>query len=207
MTAIPATIGWWRRNRAWLSGAVVLAALSLGWTWRAERQDYAIKNRVYPIHVEVGGQAQFEGARWRVVQAWLQDEPDDAVRFHPDWLLRLHPEAAFLIVRFEVVADAGATPDQLNMCRGQVSDASGRVWDSYGSLPLRMRRSGERLDHTCGGGYGSLQDTDKALPGRPVQFEHTYAVPHGIPMHALRPEIYFLVNEHSPTGAFLRFDL
>ena len=206
MTSTSAT-GWWRRNRLWLSGAVLVVALSLGWSWWAARKDYAIKNRVYPIDVAVGGQAHFEGARWRVVQAWLQDEPDDAVRFHSDRLLRLHPQAAFLIVRFEVLADAGTTPDQLNACRGQVSDATGRVWDSYGSLPLRMRNAGGRLDHACGGGYGSLQDTDKALPGRPVQFEHTYAVPRGIPMHDLRPEIYFLVNERSPDGVFLRFEL
>lgn len=203
----PEPVGWWRGNRAWLPAALLVMVLSLGWSWRAERKDYAIKHRVHPVHVAMGGQAHFEGARWRVVQAWLQDEPDDALRFHPNWLLRLHPQAALLIVRFEVVADAGTMPDQLNMCRGQVSDATGRVWDSYGSLPLRMRNGGERLDHPCGGGYGSLQDTNKALPGRPLQFEHTYAVPRGIPMHALRPEIYFLVNEHAPPGTFLRFSL
>lgn len=190
--------GWWHRNRIWLPAAMLLAALSLGWAWRAGQQDYAIKNRTRPIDVAVGGQAHFEGARWRLVQAWLQDVPDKR--------LRLHPDAAFLIVRYEVVADAGTKPDQLNACRGQVTDAVGRTWNAHGSLPLSMLRE-DRLDHACGGGYGSLQDGDKALPGRPLQFEHTYEIPRGIPMHDLRPEIYFLVNEHVPDGVYLRFAL
>lgn len=189
-TAAPDTrFEWWARNRAWLPAALVIAVASLGYAWHNARGEYALKNRVDAINVGKGQVGQYEGARWRVVEAVIDDAPDAR--------LRLHPDAALLRVVFEVTPDAGTTATRLDECRGQASDSkTTRTWNAHGALPLGM---GERLPHLCGGG-------GEAASG-PIRFQHAYEIPRGMPMAMLHPEIYFLTAEKSGRGEFLRFNL
>ena len=178
---------WWQRNRLWLPAALLVVAASLGYAWHNGRADFALKNRVDAITVGKGQMGRYEGARWRVLEAAIDEAPDPR--------LRLHPDAALLRVVFEVTPDAGTTAARLNQCRGQMSDAkASRHWDAYGSLPLAL--SG-RLPHLCGGEAGQ----------GPIRFQHSYEVPSGMPLAMLQPEIYFLVAGKSAPGEFLRFKL
>lgn len=180
---------WWSGNRRWLPAALLVAAASVGYAWYNGRADYALKNRVEPINVGKGQVGPYEGARWQVIEAAIDEAPDPR--------LRLHPDAALLRVVFEVTPDAGTTAARLDQCRGQVSDGkASRRWNAYGSLPLGLA---DRMPHLCGGG-------GEAASG-PVRFQHSYEVPRGMPVAMFQPEIHFLVAEKSAPGEFLRFKL
>ncbi len=185
-----ATGGWWRRNRLWLAAALVASIASLGYSWHNAGEANALKNRVTPVNVGNGQQGDFEGARWRVLQARLIRMPDPR--------LRLHPDAALLVVEFAVTPAAGTELSQLNQCMGRVSDRQGRHWDAYGRIPADIL---DGAPMACGGGTSATATTGM------IRFQHTYEVPDGIPLSDFHPEIFFLVADQSAPGTYLRFEL
>lgn len=179
---------WWKRNRFWLTAALVMAAVSLGYSWHSASEGFALLNRVTPIKVAAGHTGMYEGATWRVLYARLIDVPNAR--------LRLHPQAALLVVYFEATPASTTKLDRLDQCRGRVSDDQRRHWDAYGRLPsgiLHVTTDG------CGG--------RGTVTSGPVSFQHAYAVPRGVPLTDFHPEIYFLVADKSAAGSYLRFEL
>lgn len=179
---------WWTRNRFWLAGALMMATVTLGYSWHTASEAYALNHRVTPIRVASGQTGRYEGARWRVLNARLIDTPNPR--------LRLHPQAALLVVDYQAVPDATTTLRRLDQCRGRLSDGGSRHWDAYDRLPAGVL---EGITDGCGG--------RGATAAGPVRFQHAYEVPGGLPLASFRPEIYFLAAEKSAPGSYLRFEL
>ncbi len=181
-------VGWWERNRYWIIAALAMTGASLGHSWHGARAMQAANNRITPIEVAGGFARNYEGARWRVVEARLINEPPAS--------LRMHPDAVLLVVDYQVMPDVETTLKYLDQCRGRVSDAQGRHWEPYGLLPPAIL--GNATD-ACGG-------RGEFAVG-PATFRHAYEVPRGLPMAGLHPEIYFPVAKTSAPGSYLRFEL
>ena len=194
--------GWWRRNRWWLSGALVFGALAFWLPYRdAVREFVETREPSVPIDVPAGAWGEYEGSRWRVVGVQREDGLRDSVAGYP------HSDSSLVIVSYEVIAGRGVTGDALDRCRGRLSDTQGRLWaaDAIPSSSLSPAR--QRLGKSCGSRLGQDFEREKARPGRPFAFHHLYQVPRDVPTRALRGEIAFPASTVTPPGAYLRFDL
>jgi hypothetical protein len=179
-----------QRQRLWLLGAALLGAWALYAPYREARQAYARTHPLQPVDVPAAASAAYEGARWRLLNLTERDRPGQ------------RDDARVLVARFEVVADEGTTPRQLDRCRSRISDARGRVWnaDAFGQLGVR-----HTLPQACGSGTGADFRRIEAQPGKPWQFEQVYQVPRGLDAKTLRPEIFMPWPEREPAGRYLRF--
>lgn len=194
--------GWWRRNRWWLVGAVVLGVLAFWLPYRdAVREFVQTREPSQPIDVPAGAWAEYEGSRWRVVGVQREDGLRDGYAGYQ------HAESSLVIVSYEVIAGRGISPDALDRCRGRLSDVRGRVWNADAIPYASLSRPRQRLGKSCGSRLGADLEREKARPGRPFAFHHLYQVPRGLPTNELRGEIVFPPFKTTPPGAFLRFDL
>ncbi|HEY0504555.1 MAG TPA: hypothetical protein VGD42_13810 [Lysobacter sp.] len=189
---------WWRRNRLWLAGAMVLGALAFGLPYREALQRYAHNQPQHPIDVAAGEWAQYEGARWRVLGADLVGNAGPGTKF------ALRADSAVLIVRYEVIADAQTLASHLDRCQGRLSDAGGRQWEAN---PLPLSRYRSALPRMCGSGYGPDFKKLEALPGRPFHFAHLFQLPRGQTLQGLRAELRMSSPKTVPDGTYLRFAL
>jgi hypothetical protein len=181
---------WWRRQRLWLLGALLLGAWALLMPYREAWQGYARTHPMQAIDVAAGKSVAYEHAQWRLLNVTERDVPGQ------------REDAMVLVARFELVMDADAEATRLDRCRGRISDASGRVWsnDSFGLLAVK-----HTLPASCGSGLGADFKTIQAQPGKPWLFEQVYQVPRGIDPKTLRPEIFLAWPEYEPVGRYLRF--
>jgi hypothetical protein len=187
-SAAPAS--WWRRQRLWLLGAVLLGAWALYAPYRDAWQGYARMHPMQARDVPAAQSVAYEGARWRLLNVTERDLPNQ------------RDDAMVLVARFEVVADAGTTAKQLNRCKSRISDAHGRVWNADAFNQLGVKHT---LPQNCGSGMGADFKTSEAQPGSPWLFEQVYQVPRGVDAKTLRPEIFMPWPEHEPVGRYLRF--
>lgn len=186
----PAQQGWWRRQGAWLLGAALLGAWAFYAPYRDAWRHYAAFHPMRAVDVARGATADYEGARWRLLNISERDQPG------------LRDDAMILVARFELVADAGTSAKNLNRCKSRLSDARGRYWDVAPFSALRVKAN---LPDSCGSGRGPNFTTIEAEPGKPWQFEQAYQVPRGLDLKSLRPEIYMIALDQRRPGDYLRF--
>ncbi|WP_152566078.1 hypothetical protein [Lysobacter antibioticus] len=197
-TARTAPAGWWRRNALWLLGTLVFGAWAIYAPYREALQAYQNRHPSHAIDVPKGEWAQYEGARWRLVSAEALAPRDPRIGGP------LRKDAGVLLLQFEVIADSGTQAKALDLCKGQVSDAQGRLWDANPTgLP---RLSGAKLPNTCGSGYDAQYKSIIALPGRPFRFQHAYLLPRTQRLEGLQARID-LRNSQTSKGRYLRFAL
>ncbi len=202
LPVVAARDGWWRRNRWWLAGALVSGALAFWLPYRdAVREFVHTREPSVPIPVRAGQWRDYEGSRWRVVRVQRFDQLADMTAGYP------HSASSLVVVRYEVVRGRGVSIQDLDRCKGQLSDLRGRRWDADAIPYAKLARQHQRTPRTCGSGLGSGLEREQARPGRPFAFNHIYQVPAGVPTHALRSEIAFPPFMVEPKGAYLRFDL
>lgn len=194
--------GWWRRNRFWLAGALVLGALAFWLPYRDAVHEFQDRREPrHPRDVAAGQWGEYEGARWRVAAVERVDDVPDAFAGYP------HDASSLLVVSYDVVPGRAATPDLLDRCKGRLSDAQGRTWDA-GAMPhASLDRTRQRLGTRCGSRTNADFEREAARPGEPFRFHHLYQVPRAVPTAALRGEIAFPPFTTTPAGTYLRFDL
>jgi hypothetical protein len=192
------TGGWWRRNALWLLGALVLGAWAIYAPYREALQAYQNRHPSHAIDVAKGEWAHYEGARWRLVSAEALAPRDPRIGGP------VRKDAGVLLVQFEVIADSGTQAKHLDLCKGQVSDAQGRLWDANPAGLPRLR--GPKLPTTCGSGQDAQYKSIIALPGRPFRFQHAYLLPRTQRLDGLQARID-LRNSQTSKGRYLRFAL
>ncbi|MBO9664812.1 hypothetical protein [Dokdonella sp.] len=181
---------WWRRQGPWLLGAALLGAYAFYMPYRESLNHYAIFHPIRPIEVAKGASADYEGARWRLLNITQRDQRD------------LREDAMILVARFELIADEGTSAKNLNRCKSRISDARGRYWEVAPFSGLRVK---SELPDSCGSGRGPNFTTIEPEPGKPWLFEQAYLVPRGLDPKTLRPEIYMFSMEQRRPGDYLRF--
>lgn len=207
--------GWWRRNRFWLPGALVLGVLAFLLPYRANLYEYGRRGFDHPIDAAADGWTPYQGSRWRLVEVLRDDGASDVVADYP------HSKASLLALVYEVVPRKGVTPDALDLCHGRLTDAKGRAWGgpAWGgegslrgaSITSSAQRRVERaldLSSDCGSRHVRFdQDEVKARPGRPFRFAFLYVIPRDLPTQGLRGEIELDPYNAKPPGSYLRFTL
>ena len=194
--------GWWRRNRAWLLGALLLGVVAFARPYQDALKEYQRWRPHDPVDVAKGEWAEYAGARWRLVDASLKTATGPGSAFD---LQRL--DSSVLVLRYEVVPDPGTDPDKLDSCTGRVFDAQGREWENN-PLPLSRYRNPQRLSDMCGSRLGEDFKRQHARPGQPFVFEHLYQLPRSKDWRRLQAGISVpdkaLVKDQ---GSYLRFSL
>lgn len=185
---------WWRLQRRWLLGALLLAAWALYMPYREWREQDQRMRPTRPLMVAPGAWAHYEGARWR-----LLDVVPGSTSLHR------RPGTYLLVARFELIADAGTTAKSLDACKSRMSDAQGRYWegDSVGTVSMHGVRS--TLPTSCGSGLTEHFQQIEPVPGKPWQFTQVFEIPDTVDANVLRPEILILWPKQSPRGQYLRF--
>lgn len=201
-TAIAVPASWWRRNRAWLAGALLLGAVAFVRPYLDALHEYQRWHPHDPVDVARGQWAHYAGARWRLVDARLKTATGPGSPFDLERL-----DSAVLALRYEVVPDPGTDASKLDSCKGRLVDARGREW-SNNPLPLSRYRSPERLSAMCGSRLGADFRREYAQPGRAFAFEHLYQVPRSADWRSM----YAAVGVPDPKlvadpGRYLRFSL
>lgn len=197
-----ASSGWWRRNRFWLGGALVLGALAFWLPYRgAVREFVDTREPSHPVDVAAGDWGAYEGSRWRVVGVQREDGLKQGMAGYQT------SESSLVIVTYEVVAGSGVTGDALDRCSGRLSDARGRLWRADAIPYTQLSRARQRLGKACGSRLGEDLEREKARVGRPFRFHHLYQIPRDLPTAQLRGEIAFPAFKTTPPGTYLRFQL
>lgn len=197
-----ANAGWWRRNRWWLCGALVAGVLAFWLPYReAVREFVRTREPSLPIDVPAGAWGEYEGSRWRVVRVQREDDLRQGMAGYAE------SASSLVVVTFEVIPGRGVGGDDLDRCRGRLSDAQGRTWEADAIPYVNLSRARQRLNKSCGSRMGADFRTEKARAGRPFAFHHLYQVPRDVPTNSLRAEIAFPPFMVEPKGAYLRFAL
>lgn len=192
-----AQTGWWRSNRYWLFGAALLGVVAFVWPYREALDHYQRQHPQRPIDIAPGAWGVYEGARWRVIDAKLLTAAQPGKPALP------RPDAAMVVVRYEVVIDKGLSAKRIDACQGRLSDAQGRQWEAN---PTALSRQRSDWPRSCGSYLDRKTfETISAPNGRPFRFEHVYLVPKRTALRDLHPEIR-LPQPKTP-GAYLRFSL
>lgn len=198
----PTRGSWWRSQRVWLAGALVLGAIAFVRPYFDALHEYRRFRPHDPVDVARGQWAHYAGARWRLVDASLKTATGPGSAFD---LQRL--DSAVLVLRYEVVPDPGTDAARLDACKGRLTDARGREWDNN-PLPLSRYRSPERLSAMCGSRLGADFKRETARPGHAFAFEHLYQVPRSADWRAMQAGISVPDREADPDGGrYLRFGL
>jgi hypothetical protein len=190
--------GWWRRNAGWLIGTAVFGALALWLPYGDALQQYRERNPSLAVVAAKGDWTVFAGARWKLVAAESVLAGDRRLRGP------LRKDAEVLLLSYEVIADEGTKPGDLDLCRGAIVDAHERRWEAGGGALPRL--SGPRLPETCGSGYDDAFKRITALPTRPFAFRHAFVLPRGQRPDQLRARIE-LKNSKAAEGRYLEFAL
>ncbi len=193
---------WWRRNRLWLVGAVVLGALAFWLPYRDAVREFRDKREPsHPQDVAAGTWQAYEGARWRLVGVRRQDGLAETFAGYP------HDASSLVVVAYEVIPDPGTSGDTLDRCRGRLSDASGRVWQADAMPRASLSGPLRKLGTSCGSRAAGGLDREQARPGQAFRFYHLYQVPSSVQTESLRGEITFPPMTTTPPGRYVRFAL
>lgn len=210
---MPAT-GWFRRNRWWLAGAIVLGTLAFWLPYRAAQHEWGRRGYTHPVEARSDGWTTYEGSRWRLVEVLRDDKASNVSGGY------LHGDASLLLVVYEVIPGKGIDAESLDRCRGRLSDSRGRVWggprlggtgsaigdSAIGEASVRARRT-LGLDTGCGTRSDGDALATKARPTRPFRFVHMFLVPRALSSQGLHGEIVLDPFETSPPGSYVRFKL
>ena len=192
---------WWRRNRGWLLGALLLGALAFWLPYRdAVREFRETREPSHPIDVAFGEWADYEGSRWRVTRVQREDLKQGSAGY-------LHSDSSLVAVTYEVIRGKDVASEALDRCSGRLSDQDGRYWRADAMVHSQLPPAFRRLGRDCGSrmGEGFLRET--ALPARPFEFHHLFQVPREVPTSELHGEIAFPPFKTTPPGSYLRFKL
>lgn len=194
---------WWRHNRGWLLGAVLLAALAFYLPIRDAYWEYQRFRPHLPVDLARSAWGKYAGASWRLVDASLKTATGPGSKFDLDRL-----DAAVLVLRYEVLLAPGTDPDKLDTCRGRLLAEDGREWESQDGSPFR--RAARPLSTSCTRRYGADFKQKLAVPGQPFTFVQFYVVPRSIDWRRLHARIDVLNPEQAPVEQrtrYLRFSL
>ena len=205
-TASSPRVGWLRRNRWWLPGAIVLGVLAFVLPYRAAVHEYGRRTYTHPVRAGTQAWTEYEGSRWRLVGMRREPVIGVAARY-------MHSDAAIVRVVYEVIPGRQVDMKQLNACRGRLQDARGRVWGGQpflteldGKTERRIREQ-TGLEPGCASRRGPDFTEVKARPTRPFRFQHVYLVPRDLPRRGLRGDILVDPFNTTPPGSYLSFDL
>lgn len=114
--------GWWRRNRGWLAGSVLLGALAFYLPYRDSQAERARAAPRHRIEAANPGWSQYEGSGWRITGVDFERGAGSAVADYP------HAPGSQLVVHYQVLPGPEATAKLLDRCRGRLVDPAGRRW-------------------------------------------------------------------------------
>lgn len=196
-----ASPAWWRRNRWWLPGALLLGVLAFWLPYRdAVREFVETRKPSHPINVALGRWGDYEGSRWRVTRVRREEMNQGSAGYQ-------HSESSLVVVTYEVIRGEDVTSEALDRCTGRISDQRGRHWRAEAMVYSRLPQAYQRLGKDCGSRMGAEFLRETALPTRPFEFHHLFQVPRDVPTSELRGEIAFPPFKTTPPGAYLRFNL
>jgi hypothetical protein len=196
-----ASLTWWRRNRGWLVGALLLGVLALWLPYRnALREFVDTRKPSHPIDVPLGAWGDYEGSRWRVIRVQREDMRDGSAGYQ-------HSDSSLVVVTYEVMRGRNVTSEALDRCNGRLSDQRGRYWRADAMVHSQLPQEFQRLGRDCGSRMGKEFLREKALPARPFEFHHLFQIPRDLPTPELRGEIAFPPFTTTPPGSYLRFNL
>lgn len=192
---------WWRRNRWWLGGALLLGVLALWLPYRdAVREFVETRKPSYLIDVPLGAWGEYEGSRWRVIRVRREDMQQGSAGYQ-------HSDSSLVVVTYEVIRGESVASEELDRCSGRMSDQRGRYWRADAMAHSQLPKAFQRLGKDCGSRMGKEFLRETAMPGRPFEFHHLFQIPRDLPISELRGEIAFPPFKTTPPGAYLRFDL
>lgn len=190
--------GWWRHNRWWLAGAVLIAGATLWMSYRDALDAYRSRHPNIPLAANKSDWTHYAGARWRLTGFETLPPGDPRIRG------ALRKDAMVVLVNYETIPDSGTKVRDLDTCKGALTDADGRRWEpDPGALP---RLSGPRVPTTCGSGYDASFKQILAVPGRPFAFRHAYLIPRTVRREGLHARIEFR-NSALADGRFLNYEM
>lgn len=196
-----ASHAWWRRNRWWLGGALLLGVLAFWLPYRdAMREFVETREPSHPIDVAFGTWGDYEGSRWRVIRVQREDMQQGSAGYQ-------HSDSSLVVVTYEVIRGKSVTSESLDRCNGRMSDRRGRYWNADAMVRSQLSQAFQRLGRDCGSRMGREFLRDTAMPGRPFEFHHLFQVPRDLPISELRGEIAFPPFKTTPPGTYLRFKL
>lgn len=196
-----ASPSWWRRNRWWLPGALLLGAMAFWLPYRdGVREFVETRKPSHPIDVPLGTWSDYEGSRWRVIGVQRQDMKPSSAGYQ-------HSDSSLVVVTYEVMRGTNVTSEELDRCKGRMSDRQGRHWRAGAMVHSQLPQAFQRLGTDCGSRTGKEFLREKAMPARPFEFHHLFQVPRDVPTSELRGEIAFPPFKTTPPGAYLRFNL
>lgn len=193
----PAVDGW-RRQLAWLIGALVLAAFAVWWPYWLDRKDYRLWHPDLPRTVAPGQWGRYEGARWRLVEARVV-APTALEGVQP------RPDSQVVLATLDVIPDNGVRGERLDSCKSALRDTGGRKWNAQPLALSRYRPKPYGL--RCGSRLGEDVQWIHARPGRPFRFHQVYQLPRDVPLAGLTLELQLPGLEHEPRGTFVQFTL
>lgn len=192
---------WWRRNRWWLGGALVLGVMAFWLPYRgAVREFVETRKPSHPIDVAFGAWGNYEGSRWRVIGVQREEMKQGSAGYQ-------HSDSSLVVITYEVVRGKDVTSDALDRCNGRASDQEGRYWRADAMVHSQLPQEIRRLNRSCGSRSGENFQRESAVPGRAFEFYHLFQVPRDLPTSELRGEIAFPPFKTTPPGAYLRFKL
>ncbi len=196
---VPAsTRGWFRYNRGWLLAAVVLGILAFLLPWRINQRELDRNAPRTPVHATPGTWSDYEGARWRITGVRREAAPAGSAAEYQ------HPDAALLLIEFEVVPGPDVDARRLDQCKGRLVDANGREWEANMPSKLASWMARQGIGGTCGSRV--VGEPAMATAGTPFAFSHAYLVPADAPARDLQADIFFPPQTTRPKmGSFLRF--
>jgi len=193
--------GWWRRNRGWLAGSVLLGALAFYLPWRDSRAERARSTPSHRINADNTGWSDYEGSGWRIAGVEFEPGAGKAVADYP------HAPGSLLLVHYQVTPGREATGKLLDRCRGRLVDAAGRRWPANEPYKLGRRLRDRGFNDSCGTRPGESFVRIEASPGQAFDFSHAFLLPAGTRPEGLRAEIFFPPSTTTPHGSYLSFPL
>lgn len=193
--------GWWKRNRGWLAGALVLGTLAFLLPYRDAQSERARSAPQHRIDAERTGWSQYEGSGWRITGVDFEPGEGKAVADYP------HAPGSLLLVHYQVMPGRAATARLLDRCRGRLVDRAGRRWPANEPYKLGRRLRDRGFNDSCGTRPGESFARIEARPGQAFAFSHAYLLPAGTTPEGLRAEIFFPPSTTTPAGSYLSFPL
>ncbi|RYZ72389.1 MAG: hypothetical protein EOP91_08260 [Lysobacteraceae bacterium] len=193
--------GWWKRNRAWLAGSLVLGALAFYLPWRDSQAERARSAPSHRIDAAGKGWSQYEGSDWRIAGVEFEPGAGKAVADYP------HAPGSLLLVHYQVKPGPAATAKLLDRCRGRLVDATGRRWPANEPYKLGRRLRDRGFNDSCGTRPGESFVRVEARPGQAFDFSHAFLLPPGTRPEGLRAELFFPPSTTTPHGSYLSFPL
>lgn len=203
MSTVPDPIpmdAWWRRNRVWLGGAVVLGALAFWLPHRGLQRELDRALSRHAVQADANGSGTYEGATWRLLRVERKPASDGLGGY-------VHGPAQLLVVHYEVVPDAGTTADTLDRCNGRLVDATGRRWEANAPSKVATWLMRQGLNRTCGSRAGTGMARVDARAGEAMAFAHAYLLPAGVDAANLRAQVLLPPSTTTPAGRYLEFRL